>query len=635
MFIGNRIGSTILGENASDVANNFVTRVTADGGVVESQSCLTTRIQTLKDKGIWDLSSAVWLPHGYKEGKLYAAKGGAGADFGYTRGGTRKRKGATYVEEVPYNLLQYSEQFDNASWLTVANIMAAPVVTANSTTDPDGNLTAEKVDLPASSGTGAYSLLQPNPSRPTSGNATYTLSVYLKGVVGGEVLWLIATPDAVTWAKTRCALTTSWQLFTLTYTTSGATEHGIEIGIDRRDSQQTEALGAQSFYISKIQLNKGTTRGDYFQTTDRFNVPALDYTNSTCPSLSLEPARTNLLLQSEAFDNASWTKIEATPTANAVAGPENLSTADRLLETTVNATHRVEQVVTKAASALKYSFTAYVKGGLGRDWVLLQCASGANGAGNWFNITTGIKGAARVVGAGWTLDNASITPSANGFYRLEVNVTSGTETTIECPILISPDGSTLSYAGDVTKGFYAYGAQLEQAPYATSYIKTEAATVSRVADAIPALTGVSSLIGQTEGTLYFEGSSFADLSGKDITISDGTTSNYIRFTFTYDAGPVYNVGATIVTGGVSQGGITRNFTTNTNYKIAVVYKSNYFAVFADGVKVGQDLTVVVPATAQIKFAHPDNTTPFYGNIRALVLSKTALTDAEAITLTQP
>jgi hypothetical protein len=40
------------------------------------------------------------------------------------------------------------------------------------------------------------------------------------------------------------------------------------------------------------------------------NVPRLDYLNASCPSLLLEPQRTNLQVYSEDFSNPAWTGQE-------------------------------------------------------------------------------------------------------------------------------------------------------------------------------------------------------------------------------------------------------------------------------------------------------------------------------------
>ena len=52
------------------------------------------------------------------------------------------------------------------------------------------------------------------------------------------------------------------------------------------------------------------------------NVPRIDYTGGGCGSLLVEPAATNLLLRSEEFDNAYWTKANTTISADAAVAPD-------------------------------------------------------------------------------------------------------------------------------------------------------------------------------------------------------------------------------------------------------------------------------------------------------------------------
>jgi hypothetical protein len=73
------------------------------------------------------------------------------------------------VELVPYNLVSYSEQFDNAYWQK----LNGATITSNSTTAPDGTLTADTLNV----ATSIYSGL----SRVISGvSANYNVSVYAK-----------------------------------------------------------------------------------------------------------------------------------------------------------------------------------------------------------------------------------------------------------------------------------------------------------------------------------------------------------------------------------------------------------------------------------------------------------------------
>jgi hypothetical protein len=141
------------------------------------------------------------------------------------------------------------------------------------------------------------------------------------------------------------------------------------------------------------------------------------------------------------------------------------------------------------------------------------------------------------------------------------------------------------------------------------------------------------VIGQTQGTLYFEGSSFVDATSKRVfTISDGTLDNRIWLEFTT---------ANVITAGMVRNTVTQasilnaGFLSNTNYKIAVTYNSNYMAFFVNGVKIGEDLALTVPICNQIRFDAGAGTFPFYGDGKAWALYTTALTDAQAISLTTP
>jgi hypothetical protein len=128
-----------------------------------------------------DTASLIVTPNGYKEGKLFSVIPSDGSgDLSVVRATTATRvNSAGLVELVPYNLLQYSEQFDNAAW-TKSNV----TITANDTTAPNGTTTADKIAQTA----GGYV----NGNATGSGNNTYTFSVYLKAFFLNFVLMKIA-----------------------------------------------------------------------------------------------------------------------------------------------------------------------------------------------------------------------------------------------------------------------------------------------------------------------------------------------------------------------------------------------------------------------------------------------------------
>jgi hypothetical protein len=136
-------------------------------------------------------------------------------------------------------------------------------------------------------------------------------------------------------------------------------------------------------------------------------------------------------------------------------------------------------------------------------------------------------------------------------------------------------------------------------------IATSGTTVTRVADAA-SKTGISSLIGQTEGTLFVEGS----IVGNDSVISNlfaalektssgatirifkaGSSSGYAGNKI---IGDIFN-GSTFsaqMEGPVIAAGQT--------FKAAIAYKANDFAFAVNGVIVATDNSGTVPATDDLK-----------------------------------
>ena len=64
------------------------------------------------------------------------------------------------------------------------------------------------------------------------------------------------------------------------------------------------------------------------------DVPRIDYLNSTCPSILLEPQKTNVQTWSEDFSNAVYIKVGASVSSNAIVAPDGTTTGDKLIEDT-------------------------------------------------------------------------------------------------------------------------------------------------------------------------------------------------------------------------------------------------------------------------------------------------------------
>lgn len=172
---------------------------------------------------------------------------------------------------------------------------------------------------------------------------------------------------------------------------------------------------------------------------------------SFTPTLADRTSWSNLLLHSADLSNAAWTKSDSTAAANILANPwDGTVTASRMLEAATTAPHAVTQAYT--FTAVQHTYMAIVRGGLGRNWVMLRAAIGASTWDCFFNVNAGTVGTASgatgsmvALGDGWYLCILVFTP------------TSGAGTV---QLLASTDGSTLSYAGNTANGFYLGNAQL-------------------------------------------------------------------------------------------------------------------------------------------------------------------------------
>ena len=184
-----------------------------------------------------------------------------------------------------------------------------------------------------------------------------------------------------------------------------------------------------------------------------------------------------------------------------------------------------------------------------------------------------------------------------------------------------------------------YGAQVEQGSYPTSYIPTYGTSTTRVADSC-SKTGISELIGQTEGTLFAE---FAVLSDDNadyrLSISDGTSSNWI-----FVAIPEDGVAARMYVriNNTALIDINQNeFSQGNTYKIAFAYKSGESAIYINGIsKITSTTSFGSPSSPFTDFGISGSTagtnTPqlISSNLNQAILFPTRLTNDQLEQLTK-
>lgn len=340
--------------------------------------------------------------------------------------------------------------------------------------------------------------------------------------------------------------------------------------------------------LSTIQLSSYPAVNSYVKTagTTQFALPYEYNTSGACQGMLVEQQGTNLLLRSNTF-GTTWTNTNITNLTNTTTGPDGLATSATLLnETVTNGVHSVQQTVTKAASALAYTYTVYAKQGVGRTRIALQMddASG-NGAVAVYDLAGGAVGvAAAGVGTPFTALGASIIALPNGWYRCVLNATSNTATSIQCTSFDdSGSGSgaiSNSYVGTVGNGVYIYGAQLEQFAYQTSYINTAASTVTRLQDVISIANSLYPSLLPNAG-IYYKGVLQYVVGGSEYGFYTATNSTDRYILYNSGGTPTFFIESGNVTQGVLQPGGA--FTINTPAKIAAAGAPADFAtVFNNG-----------------------------------------------------
>jgi hypothetical protein len=343
--------------------------------------------------------------------------------------------------------------------------------------------------------------------------------------------------------------------------------------------------------------------------------------------LLLEPSRTSLITYSEAA--ASWSAANVTFTSNTVVSPDGYQDADTVTADGTSNPHYFGFNAPSVTAGTAYTASIFVKNGTGQYFQLLFGSGG-------FNTTKYINydltaGTITYTGTG---SSGTITSYGNGWYRLTITATCDTSTTetFYGAIITTPTAARVQ-SNTSTAYYYAWGAQLEAGAYATSYIPTLGTSVTRVADAA-SKTGISSLIGQTEGTLFMEFNSFAasyPLSVLcSVTNGDASKRAYAEI-----------LGTTLTMGfiGSAVSSATSPIASGTN-KVAIAYKNGDIAFYHNGVLKGTGTANVDWAggvdifnTYGLYFGNPIYAYNEKEELKQALLFKTRLTNAQLAELT--
>lgn len=541
----------------------------------------------------------------------------------FTRATTATYYDSNTVAKAEENLLLQSQELTTSPWTSVS---ASAV---GSKTAPDGTATA--IELTSTSTNGRTQQLVTIQS-----GQQYTFSMFVRRVTGtGNVNLIIADSGGTALFTTTMSLTSDWQRFTV----SGAPAVGSI------SCRVVASVSGDAIEIWGAQLEQRDAVTAYTPTTTQpitnyipvlLTAPAgqarFDFNpvTRTPNGLLVEEQRTNLVLRSEEFDNAAWTKTNATVTVNTIVAPNGTLTADELVSTASSGNHLTRQDTSTVLSNVTSTGSIYVKAGTINiiSLALIDATTTTNVCQAFFNLSTGQT--ANVTNAGdGSGASANITAVGNNWYRCSLSgkpSTAGNNTRFV--VYLSQSTSSTGFAGTTNDYVYIWGAQLEAGAFPTSYIPTVASSVTRNADAA-SMTGVnfSSWYNQGEGTLYMEAST-GPIAGRFwAQVSDNSASNRIQLNT--------NPAMLVITTGTLQASLGSDLNVrNTFYKSAGTYKVNDIAFSRNGSAALTDTSATIPVVSQINIGSTFFPSEFLNStIKKIAYYPFRLTDSQLQALT--
>ncbi len=200
----------------------------------------------------------------------------------------------------------------------------------------------------------------------------------------------------------------------------------------------------------------------------------------------LEESSSNACLQSEVF-GTTWITTNAVQdnlasiTANSVKSPDGTVTGDTIAAgSSATGIVAVRQQGFTFTNGTHYTVSVFAKK---KDLNFLEISNKDDGAAGMtcsqvFNLSTGATGA-----SGGTVFASGIRAFPNDWYRCEVTFAATANSNGEVFIKTRSDNAvSTTFAATSGQGTYIWGAQVEAKKYATSYVPTTTAAVTRAAD---------------------------------------------------------------------------------------------------------------------------------------------------------
>ena len=336
------------------------------------------------------------------------------------------------------------------------------------------------------------------------------------------------------------------------------------------------------------------------------NIPRIDHTGGGCPTLLLEPLRTNYAINNTSLHLNSTLSNSGTitKTGNYAIAPDGTLTATRLQASATGSGYALLDVngvnpTIDGDGGGYYISTIYVKSNTGQEQT---CA--------FYGASSGSP-KTRTVTTEWTrIQFKGYRPSNSKYSYIGVALGNGSDDELD---------------------FLVWGGQTELVDsYATSLIYTGDDPVTRQKDECEN-GGDSDLFDITEGTFFVDANNFGApyLDYNMITLSDGG-NNFVRFLYESS-----RIRTSVYNGATQQDYFITGVNDNERNKVAITFKQNEFKVYFNGVLKDTDTIGVLPTGFnKLNFASQSGTSRhFEGKVHDTRVYDRVLTEAEAIELT--
>lgn len=348
--------------------------------------------------------------------------------------------------------------------------------------------------------------------------------------------------------------------------------------------------------------------------------PVIDHAAGVPLGTGFYSAYTNLLLRSEEFDNAAWTKAEATITANAVAAPDGTTTADKIVESSNNIDHSVRNATGVAPGVTTCTLSVFAKSAE-RSQIKLTLYEGSAIAAVGFDLSNGTI----LTGTGGKIEDYG-----NGWYRCSITAAIPTGAAL-LGFIMPMSGGVSTYLGNGTSGVYAWGAQLTATAFPVPYVPTTSAAVVRNTDSmVISGTDFTDFFNPLEGTIYVDaiaapaGAPFPAL----FQIDDGGDNN--RYILYQNAG-VLSFYVNVASVNVAAPNLA--VTPGDRIKVVCTYALNSFQIYVNGVAGTLDTAGgLVPGAVRMKIGWGNSA--WNEHVSRMIYFPKTLIAAEALRMTR-